>query len=44
MSRDLSLDDHPVTDLFPRPHTPEQCRMTPIGDAIRNVLGIRYDS
>jgi CubicO group peptidase (beta-lactamase class C family) len=24
------------------PHTPEQCRMTPIGDAIRDVLGIRY--
>ena len=25
------------------PHTPEQCRMTPIGDAIREALGIRYD-
>jgi CubicO group peptidase (beta-lactamase class C family) len=24
------------------PHTPEQCRMTPIGDAIREVVGIRY--
>ncbi len=25
------------------PHTPEQCRMTPIGDAIRAAVGIRYD-
>jgi hypothetical protein len=24
------------------PHTSEQCRMTPIGDAIRNAVGIRY--
>jgi CubicO group peptidase (beta-lactamase class C family) len=24
------------------PHTLEQCRMTPIGDALRDVLGIRY--
>ena len=24
------------------PHTPAECRMTPIGDALRNVLGIRY--
>jgi CubicO group peptidase (beta-lactamase class C family) len=23
------------------PHTPEQCRMTPIGDAIRTAVGIR---
>lgn len=24
------------------PHTPQECRMTPIGDAIRETIGIRY--